>query len=46
MRPVGSWLLDRNVVRCDTLEEAMDIARGGDRLRAAMSSATESRSKE
>jgi hypothetical protein len=43
MRPVGSWLLDRNVVRCDTLEEAMDIARGGDRLRAAMSSATESR---
>jgi hypothetical protein len=46
MRPVGSWLLDRNVVRCDTLEEAMDIARGGDRLRAAMSSATESRAKE
>ncbi|MHB1328011.1 MAG: hypothetical protein ACYC2K_07400 [Gemmatimonadales bacterium] len=26
MRPVGSWLLDRNVHRCDTVAEALDRA--------------------
>lgn len=32
MRPVGSWLLDRKVIRCDTLEEAMEVARGAELL--------------
>lgn len=38
MRPVGSWLLDRNVHRYDTLEEAMDVARGVDILCNKMAS--------
>lgn len=32
MRPVGSWLHDRKVHRFETLEEAMDAARGVDLL--------------
>lgn len=28
MRPVGSWLFHRNVIRYDTLKETMDVAHG------------------
>lgn len=30
MRPVGSWLLDRDVTRCPTLEDAIRLACQGD----------------